>query len=262
MNTEQKVKEIFRSFLNKDPEVFFDSKNFNKDFDEWLTKFEAQKLINELVNKKEWRRPTIREIIVNMKNKNFREEIILEEVVKELDRLDELVGMGGVSERNIKYFIEDKQTGKWLTIGEPYHHSNLHGELSDPQSKWTNDPQIAIQFNTRKEAKEWNKKYHNMNGIEVTEHEFVSSESAPTADMLKEDNNFHLLWDWSIKVLKALVELVRLKDLKEKSKLGRPSSSEELLEHENKKEAAWQEARKIISDFSIAHKKLMEILNQ
>lgn len=68
-----------------------------------------------------------------------------------------------------KWFIEDTHTGLWWTIGEIWRSDRLK-ESED--SRWTNDPNAAIKWNTREEAEEHNKKYFNMAGIEVTEHLF------------------------------------------------------------------------------------------
>lgn len=75
-----------------------------------------------------------------------------------------------------KYLIEDLRTGKWLCIGEPIDTSKDMTEQSE--SRWTNDPNMAISWNSRKEAEKYNKKYWNMAGIEVTEHEFVDTAPA------------------------------------------------------------------------------------
>jgi hypothetical protein len=51
-----------------------------------------------------------------------------------------------------KYFIEDLRTGKWLCLGEPIDTSKDMAEQSE--SQWTNDPNMAISWNTRKEDEE------------------------------------------------------------------------------------------------------------
>lgn len=79
-----------------------------------------------------------------------------------------------------KYLIEDLRTGKWLCIGEPIDTSKDMTEQSE--SRWTNDPNMAISWNSRKEAEKYNKKYWNMAGIEVTEHEFVDTAPADKID--------------------------------------------------------------------------------
>lgn len=80
--------------------------------------------------------------------------------------------MGHQKEKEMtKYLIEDlkEQHGKWLCVGEMFDSSK---PTESERSRWTNDPHMAIQFDTREEAEEHNKKYWNMEGIEVTEHIF------------------------------------------------------------------------------------------
>jgi hypothetical protein len=90
-----------------------------------------------------------------------------------------------VENKNLKYFIEDLRTQKWLSMDfEPYVHSSKYGVLSGgEESKWTNDPNWAYAFPTKKEADDfYNKFYASMPDYAVTEHEFVSAPSSPVVE--------------------------------------------------------------------------------
>lgn len=104
-------------------------------------------------------------------NTGLREEMVeLNKIKSELSRISGTIG----SRRAFKYFIEDTRSQKWLTIGEPFHHSSKHGVLSDEESRWTNDPLMAISFDSFIEAEKHRKLYWDMHDIKVTEHEFVN----------------------------------------------------------------------------------------
>jgi len=86
---------------------------------------------------------------------------------------EEYKSKSSIGEGQYKYFIEDTKEmyGKWWRF-DP--NPILPG---NPADRWTNDPNEAWDFKTKKLAEEHRKQFHDYDGIIVTEHEFVSPPS-------------------------------------------------------------------------------------
>lgn len=78
-----------------------------------------------------------------------------------------------------KYLIEDFRTNEWLTLGEMFDSSK--NMIEQEKSRWTKDANLAIHWNTRQEAENHFKKYHNQIDMGVTEHLFYLGQMGQTA---------------------------------------------------------------------------------
>jgi len=95
-----------------------------------------------------------------------------------------------------KFFIEDNRTGKWLKMPQSFDDCLIdtsRNSREEEDRKWTNDPLLAMSFDTFDEAELHNKKYWNMVDIEVTEHEFVNLPT-PTSDKKLTPMAAHIEW--------------------------------------------------------------------
>ncbi len=76
-----------------------------------------------------------------------------------------------------KYLLEDKreQYGKWYMFSiEPWCHIYGVGTVSGGEStRWTNDANEALQWDNKEDAEQFKSDFYNMDGFEITEHEFV-----------------------------------------------------------------------------------------
>lgn len=109
------------------------------------------------------------------------------------------------AERKFKYMIEDKREehGKWLKYPtEPFIHEYGKGVISGGENtRWTNDPHLAIQWDSKEEAQQHLDKYFNMPDFEVTEHEFISG--AEEGDTVEQDE---LYWKKRCEAAEEVIE--------------------------------------------------------
>lgn len=96
------------------------------------------------------------------------------------------------SNSEYKYFIEDKRNGKWLCFGDGFIDTR-RSLKEENELRWTNDPNLALSWNTKEEAELHNKKYWNMIDIEVTEHEFVK-QSPQKVEPIESDLDKAIKW--------------------------------------------------------------------
>lgn len=78
----------------------------------------------------------------------------------------------------IKYLIEDTRNNKWVkapTTFEDFFIDTSRSTEDEENRKWTNDPLLAMKWDTYQEAQDHNEQFWNMIDIEVTEHEFLDS---------------------------------------------------------------------------------------
>ena len=106
------------------------------------------------------------------------EKVIAIDDFKFPDLAKELAGLFATQppvQSYIKYLIEDKreQHGKWLCLGEMFDTSKL---AEHDQSKWTNDANYALQWETFDEAEKHRAEFWDMPDYEVTEHEFIGKQ--------------------------------------------------------------------------------------